>query len=291
MGTENVSPRFRDIETWENADILAALLEGQIAAVAAAGPALPAMDRAARLAVPRLAAGGRIVYAGAGTSGRIGVQDGVELVPTFGWPRSRVIFMMAGGKQALMRSLENVEDDKNAARAEIAKHGIGRDDVVIGLAASGRTPYTIAAVAEARARGALTIGIANNRGAPLLKAADIGLLMETGEEPIAGSTRMKAGTSQKAALNMLMTLVMIRLGRVYRGMMIEVQATNEKLRLRRERMLVELTECKPAAARKAISESKGSLKLAVLTLGGMTIAEARKALAGAGGDLRKALKR
>ena len=289
MGTETVSPRYQDIETWNDADILAALLDSQLAAVASISQALPELERAAKLALPRLRAGGRIVYAGAGTSGRIGVQDGIELVPTFGWPRRRLVFLMAGGRPALLRSLENVEDDSSAAAAAVQRHGIGKHDVIIGIAASGRTPYTIAALQAARARGALAIGVVNNARSPLARACDVCAVAETGAEPIAGSTRMKAGTAQKVILNMLMTLLMIRLGRVYRGMMIEVQATNQKLRGRREDMLIRLCGASRGRAREALAAAKGDLKEAVLLLEGYSLKDARAALKQADGDLRRVM--
>ena len=290
MGTETASARYRDIEAWSSTEILEALLESQLSAVAAISAALPAMEKAAALALPRLQAGGRIFYCGAGTSGRIGVQDGVELVPTYGWPLKRLVFLMAGGKAALMRSLENVEDDREAARAAIAKHKAGPHDVVIGIAASGGTPFTVAALEAARARGALAIGVSNNARSALHKASHVCITAETGAEPIAGSTRMKAGTAQKIILNMLMTLLMIRLGRVYRGMMIEVRATNEKLRGRREAMLMRLSGASGGRARGALAESKGDLKTAMLLLEGYSLRDARAALKAAGGDLRKVMR-
>src|SRR5262249_47883591 len=159
--------------------------------------------------------GGRLIYAGAGTSARIGVQDGAELFPTFNWPHEQVAFAIAGGEGALLRAVENAEDSAEGGAARMAELGVGPDDVVIGIAASGNTPYTVAAVKAAKARGALTVGIANNAGTQLLSASDHPILLDTGPEIIAGSTRLKAGTSQKAALNLFSTLLMVRLGRVY----------------------------------------------------------------------------
>ena len=170
-----------------------------------------AIAAAVDAAVPLLRRGGRLIYAGAGTSVRIGVQDGAELFPTFSWPRDKVAFAIAGGEGALLRAVENAEDSAPDGVSRIAELEVGADDVVIGLAASGNTPYTVAAIEEARRRGALTIGIANNANTRLLSASEYPVLVETGPEAIAGSTRMKAGTAQKAALNCISTGVMIRL--------------------------------------------------------------------------------
>jgi N-acetylmuramic acid 6-phosphate etherase len=203
--TEAVSRRSELLDTWDTPTILGALWEGQMAAVAALGPALPALARAVEEAAMRLAAGGRLAYAGAGTSGRIAVQDAVELMPTFDWPEKRLVLMMAGGDAALVRSIENAEDRDDLAAATIERHAIGAADVLVGVAASGTTRFTVAAVQRARSRGAMTIAIANSQGSPLLKAAEFPVLVETGAEAIAGSTRMKAGTAQKAALNVFST--------------------------------------------------------------------------------------
>jgi N-acetylmuramic acid 6-phosphate etherase len=289
MATENLSPRSLELDAWSSADALAALYEGQLAAVAAVGPALPAIAAAAEAAVPGLRRGGRLVYAGAGTSGRIGVQDGAELPPTFDWPDERLVFAMAGGEAAFLRAVENAEDSVEAGAAVIRDADVGADDVVIGLAASGTTPFTIAALKEATSRGAVSIGLANNRGAPLLEACSYPILVETGEEVVAGSTRMKAGTSQKIVLNLLSTLIMIRLGRVYRGMMVHMRATNAKLRRRAEIMVARITGCTEAAAAEALGRGDGSVKLAAVMVSGMGRAEAEALLERHGGDLRAAL--
>ncbi len=289
MATEALSPRYLELDAWSSADALAALYEGQLAAVGAVGAALPAIAAAAEAAVPGLERGGRLVYAGAGTSGRIGVQDGAELPPTFDWPDDRLVFAMAGGEAAFLRAVENAEDSADAGAAAIRDAAVGPDDVVIGLAASGTTPYTIAALEEATRRGAVSIGLANNRGAPLLTACSYPILVETGEEVVAGSTRMKAGTSQKIVLNLLSTLIMIRLGRVYRGLMVHMRATNAKLRRRAEIMVARITGCTEAAAAEALGRGDGSVKLAAVMVSGMGRAEAEALLERHGGDLRAAL--
>ncbi len=289
MGTETVSEAYRGIDTWPGGRILEVMLEGKLAAVEAVRAALPALDAAAAQAVGRLKRGGRLVYAGAGTSGRIALQDGVELTPTFGWPAERLVYLMAGGTRALTESVEGAEDDATAAATEVDTAKIGAEDVVLALAASGTTPYTVSVVRRARERGALTIGIANNAGTPLLDAAEHPVLLETGAEVIGGSTRMKAGTAQKVVLNLFSSLVMIKLGHVYDGYMVDVLATNEKLVRRSRLMLMALTGADEPTARDALERSGGHVKTAILVVRGCGPSEARDRLATAGGDLRAAL--
>ena len=287
--TEATSPRFAMMDAWPSADILDALLEGQMAAVAAVRPALPALAAAAEAAAGRLRGGGRLAYAGAGTSGRIGVQDGAELAPTFDWPRGRLVLLLAGGEAALTQAVENAEDRGDLAREDVAAAGLGPSDVVVGLAASGATPYTLACLQAGRAAGALTIAVANSPGAPLLAAADHAVLIETGAEPIAGSTRMKAGTAQKVALNLFSTLLMTRLGRVYQGQMVDMVARNGKLRVRALRMLQGLTGCSPHAGSAALAQADGSVKTAVLILRGLSRSSAEAMLDRHNGQLRRVL--
>jgi N-acetylmuramic acid 6-phosphate etherase len=287
--TEASNPRFEELDGWDVPTILASLWEGQLAAVAALGPALPALARAAEAAAARLASGGRLACAGAGTSGRLAVQDAVELVPTFDWPEDRLVLLMAGGEAALLRSIEDAEDRADLAVADVERHAIGTSDVLLGVAASGATRFTIAAVEAARGRGALTVAIANSARSPLLDAAEFPVLIETGAEAIAGSTRMKAGTAQKAALNLFSTAVMVRLGRVYRGRMVDMQARNAKLRARAVRMMQELTNCSEQAARSALASADGKVKLAILLARGLSRDEGERLLARHGGNLRLAL--
>jgi len=287
--TEAISDRYRDLDAWASEAVLDALWEGQLAAVATVRPALPALAAAAEAAVPLLARGGRLVYCGAGTSGRIGVQDGAELPPTFDWPQDRLVLLMAGGDAAFTRSIENAEDDREAGIRRIGEHSVGVDDVVLGIAASGSTPFTAACLEEAGRRGALTIGIANSPGGAVLAAATHRILVETGAEAVAGSTRMKAGTAQKVVLNLFSTLVMVRLGRVYQGTMVDMLARNEKLRLRAIRMLRHLTGCDETAARATLDHTGGRVKPAVLVVRGLDVKAADEALRRHGGSLRAAL--
>ena len=237
----------------------------------------------------RLQAGGRLVYTGAGTSGRLAVQDGAELMPTFSWPPERLLLLIAGGEEAMTRAVEGAEDQTAQAAALVQRHGIAANDVLIAVAASGTTPFTLACLREAKQAGALTIGIANNAGTPLLAEAECPVCLETGPEPIAGSTRMNAGTAQRIALNLLSSLVMIRLGRVYAGLMVEVQASNVKLGRRQEKMVMRLTGKSEGEARDALERAGGSVKLAVLLLKGCGLEEAKAALDSASGRLRGAL--
>lgn len=291
LETEHVSPRYEDIDAWSTADAVSAMLEAQMAAVASIGPASAAIAAAIDAAAARLTSSGRLVYAGAGTSGRIAVQDAAELQPTFNWPSDRVVFAIAGGPEALLRSIEGAEDNTAAAEQHMRDEKVGLHDVVIGVAASGTTPYTIATLKAARTAGALTIAVANNPGAPLLAAAEHAILAATGSEVVAGSTRMKAGTAQKIVLNVLSTGIMIRLGRVYRGRMVDMSARNAKLDARAERMVMDLASCTGEQARAALAVCNGVLKPAILVAGGMTPTEADAALVHAGGRLREALTR
>lgn len=236
--TESIPDASRWLDALSERDAMQVMAEDQRLAVAAVETALDAITSAAMAAYERLSATGtgRLFYAGAGTSIRIGVQDGVELTPTFDWPDDRTGFLIAGGAEALMRSVENAEDDAAAAFQDVHAHGLNRDDVLIGIAASGATPYTCAAVTSAGELGALTIGIANNPNASLAALADHGIILPTGAEAVAGSTRMKAGTAQKICLNLISTLIMVRMGKVKNGMMAAMRPTNAKLRARQQRI-------------------------------------------------------
>jgi N-acetylmuramic acid 6-phosphate etherase len=289
MDTERVSPRYSDIDVWEPSDILEAMIEGQFVAVSAARAARSAVEQAVLAMEPRLQNTGRLVYAGAGTSGRLAVQDGAELVPTFSWPKQRLLLFIAGGSKALTSAVEGAEDQVEYAAHLARYHRLGAEDVMVAVAASGTTPFTLACLRKAKQRGSLTIGIANNRDTPLLREADHAIFLETGSEPIAGSTRMKAGTAQRIALNMLSSLLMIRLGRVYGGLMVDVQAANRKLSRRSEHMLMHLADKSGAEVRAALQNAGGNVKLAALLLKGCDLKRAKQVLQYTGGHLRAAL--
>jgi N-acetylmuramic acid 6-phosphate etherase len=288
--TESASRRYTNIEDWSTEDLVHGIIDGQLSAVAAvqaaSGPIIGAIDAATE----RLRDGGRLIYVGAGTSGRIATQDAAELPPTFNWPYERAIPVMAGGVGALVHAAEGAEDDGRAARQALANLSLDGEDVVIALAASGRTPYAVAALEYAREIGALAIGIYNNPGGKLGEVADVPILIETGAELLAGSTRLKAGTAQKVVLNCISTGIMIKLGFVYRGLMVEMRATNDKLRERAELMVAELAGTDAAEARRALAEAGGSIKIAtVMLLQSVSRGDAEARLAKGGGNLRAAL--
>jgi N-acetylmuramic acid 6-phosphate etherase len=288
METERHSPRYNAIETWSPGDILEAMLEGQFAAVAAVRGARPTLEEAALAIEPRLRDGGRLAYAGAGTSGRLAVQDGAELMPTFSWPQERLLLLIAGGREALVQSVEGAEDESEEAVRLVRRFAIEPRDVLIAVAASGTTPFTLACLREAKRRGALTIAIANNRDTPLLAEAEHPIWLDTGPEPIAGSTRMKAGTAQRIALILLSSLVMIRLGRVYRGLMVDLKAVNKKLLRRSEKILLELSGRSREEVHDALRLAEGNVKTALLLLEGCDLGEAARMLDRSGGHLRTA---
>jgi N-acetylmuramic acid 6-phosphate etherase len=288
--TESASPRFASMEDWSTGELVDGILEGQFSAIAAVHGARASISEAIDAATERLADGGRLVYVGAGTSGRIATQDAAELPPTFNWPYERAIPVMAGGESALVRAAEGAEDSRDMAESALRNLNLGSKDVVIALAASGRTPFAIAGLDYARSVGALAIGIYNNKGGKLGEASDIPILIETGTEFIAGSTRLKAGTAQKAALNAISTGIMIKLGFVYRGKMVEMRATNVKLKERAVLMVADLADCDSDTARQALDDAGGIIKLAVvMLLKAASRPEAEDLLAKAKGNLRVAL--
>jgi len=288
METERHSPRYSSIETWSPGDIMEAMIEGQFAAVAAVRAARTAVEEAALAIEPRLRDGGRLAYAGAGTSGRLAVQDGAELMPTFSWPQERLLLLIAGGRDALVQPVEGAEDESEEAIRLVRRYEMDTRDVLIAVAASGTTPFTLACLREAKQGGALTVAIANNRDTPLLAEAEHPIWLDTGPEPIAGSTRMKAGTAQRIALNLLSSLVMIRLGRVYRGLMVDLKAVNKKLLRRSENILLELSGRSREEVHDALHRAEGNVKTALLLLEGCDLGEAAKILDRSGGHLRAA---
>ncbi len=287
--TEYSSVRFTDLDSWPTLDALEAMYEGQLDALAALRSHLGVMAEACDAAALRLRKGGRLVYVGAGTSGRLAVLDGVELRPTYGWPDERLLFCVAGGTDSLTRSAEGAEDAVDDGRAQLRRETVGAGDVVVALAASGETPFTVGALVQARESGALTIGIANNANTAILTAADFGILAETGSEPVAGSTRMKAGTAQKAILSMLSTAIMLRLDRVYRGFMVNMVVSNIKLERRAVGMISTIAKCSEKKASAALAEAERDIRAAVLICLGETVESSRTILAKVDGSLRKAL--
>ena len=287
LATETSLETYADLDTWPLERSLAALVENNAAAVRAVQGALPQLERAAAGIERALTAGGRLVYLGAGTSGRLALQDTAELPPTFGFERA--LTLLAGGESADERAVEGAEDDEDEARERLGRLGLTPDDAVVGVAASGGTPYTVAGTVFARAQGAFTVGIANNAYTPLLKAAEVGVLLATPPEVLAGSTRLAAGTAQKVALNALSTAVLVRLGGAYGNLMVGMRPQNLKLQGRAARMVVQATGCTPKAATAALAAVGGVREAVVMLLTGVSADEARARLAASGGRVREAL--
>ena len=288
-GTETFDPSYRGLDTWLDEEILSAFLDGQARSVDAVRNVLAALAAAAHAIVERIEPDGRIVYAGAGSSGRQAALDGMELGATFGWPAERIAFVLAEGNVLDPGAKNSDEDDTGNAIDLVRDLKLGPKDCMIAVAASGTTPFTVAAAETARAAGALVVAIANNARAPLFQHADHAILLETGPEVIAGSTRMSAGTAHKAALGLLSSLTMTRLGHVHDGRMVSMRADSAKLEGRSARIVAEIAGCTPDEAETALAEASGRIKAAVLIARGATPAAAEALLARANGNLRIAL--
>ncbi len=290
LATESLLPASRELDRLSVAQILGVIHEQDRRAVRAVGRALPQIARAVEGIVQKLERGGRLVYIGAGTSGRLGVLDASECPPTYQFPPERLIGIIAGGDKALRRSSEAVEDNPEFGRRDLERLRVGRRDAVVGIAASGRTPYTIGAIQWARRRGALTIALVSVPGSPLAAAAEMAIEAVTGPEVVSGSTRMKAGTAQKLVLNMLSTAAMVRLGHVYGPWMVNMRASNYKLRARAARILAQASGLDLAAASARLAEAGYELKPALLAeIAGIGLARARQLLRRFHGRLRPAL--
>ncbi|MGK5730313.1 N-acetylmuramic acid 6-phosphate etherase [Streptomyces sp. URMC 124] len=291
LTTEAFRPDLADIDRLPTLDI-ARIMNGEDAGVAAAVAAqLPGIAAAIDATAARMARGGRLIYAGAGTAGRLGVLDASECPPTFNTDPSQVMGVIAGGAAALVTAVEGAEDSRELAAGDLAALGTGPADTVVGVSASGRTPYAVGAVEHARAAGALTIGVSCNAGSPLGRAADHAIEVVVGPELLTGSTRLKAGTAQKLVLNMLSTITMIRLGKTYGNLMVDVRATNDKLRARSRQIVALATGASEQEVEDALTETGGEVKNAVLVvLGGVDGRTAARLLEEAGGHLRAALR-
>ncbi|MBA8946236.1 MULTISPECIES: N-acetylmuramic acid 6-phosphate etherase [Streptomyces] len=290
MTTEAFRPELADVDRLPTLDI-ARLMNSEDATVAGAvTEQLPRIAAAIDAIADRMDRGGRLVYAGAGTAGRLGVLDASECPPTFNTDPSRVVGLIAGGPDALVTSVEGAEDSRELAHADLAGLGLTADDTVVGISASGRTPYAIGAVEYARSRGALTVGLACNRGSALAAAAEHGIEVVVGPEFLTGSTRLKAGTAQKLVLNMLSTITMIRLGKTYGNLMVDVRASNDKLRARSRRIVAQVTGAEDDAIERALAATDGEVKNAILViLAGVDGPTAARLLGESAGHLRAAL--
>ncbi len=290
-GTESARPELADLDERPTLAIVNAFLTQEQAAQRALANAAPALARLADAVAARLAAGGRLFYAGAGTSGRLGLLDAVECGPTFGIEDGLIIPLLAGGQTAFIKAAEGAEDDEDAAIAALDSHEFNAGDALVGIAASGTTPFTLAALRHADALGGITGAIVNNPGSPMAQAADYAVELLTGPEIIAGSTRLSAGSAQKIALNILSSTVMIRLGKTYGPYMVDMRASNVKLRRRALNMLQSISAASEDHAMLALTACNMHVKRAALMLlRKLSAPEAEQALAAASGSLRRALR-
>lgn len=289
--TETISKQFSELDLYPDQQLIAALIDDQATAAAAVAASQAALVAAVDAALPRINAGGRLIYVGAGSSGRLGVLDGVELSPTFSWPASRAIGVMAGGRDAMFVAVEGAEDDAAEGARQLQQLQLTANDVVLLLAASGSTPFVLGALQAARAAGALTLGFANNRDSALLAQAEIAILLDTGAEILAGSTRLKAGTAQKIALNTLSTALMIHLNKVYGNLMVDVKPANAKLRQRCLNLVLQLCDCTTEHARDLLQQADFQVKTATVMYHKHLDAYAARALLQEhGGSLRAVLR-
>lgn len=288
--TEQQRPELADLDLRSTAELVSLMSTDQVEALEAVERAAPDIARAIDAVVAQLERGGRLVYAGAGTAGRMGLLDAAECPPTF--TTDRVIGVIAGGPDAFLVSKEDVEDDADAGAADIDALEVGSGDAVVGLTASGRTPYTIGAVNRARERGAVTIGVSCNPGSELSRHVEHAIEVVVGPEVIAGSTRLKGGTAQKVVLNMISTIAMVRTGKTFGNLMVDLKATNQKLRDRARRIVVQATGCAMGDADRALAEADGEVKVAIIMLlTGADAGAARQRLESHQGRVREALEK
>ena len=290
LTTEAVNPASARIDELDAAAIVAVMNAEDALVATAVARESAAIARAIDVIADRFRRGGRLVYIGAGTSGRLGVLDASECPPTFGTPPEMVVGLIAGGPQALTRAVEGAEDSRELAAADLAAIGLSAADVLVGIATSGRTPYVLGGLAHARAVGAFAIGFACNDNSELEPLTDLMIVPRVGPEIVTGSTRLKAGTATKMVLNMLTTGAMIRIGKTYGNLMVDLRATNTKLVARTRRIVTLLTGASEEEAERLVAAADGELKTAVVSRArGVSPAEARRLLAEAGGHLRRAV--
>lgn len=288
--SEGRNPRTMDIDLLPAAAILQRINDEDRLVPEAVGRVIPQIAAAVERIVAAFGRGGRLVYIGAGTSGRLGVLDASECPPTFGVPAGMVIGLIAGGPTALTTSIEGAEDDPEAGADALRGIGLTAADVVVGIAVSGRTPYVLGALAHARGIGAATVALSCNPDSAIAALADIAISPVVGPEVLTGSTRLKSGTAQKLVLNMLTTASMIRIGKTYQNLMVDVRPTNLKLMARAVRIVMQASGCEADAAQAALTQSGNDVKLAILiTLTGLEPDAARGMLARSGGFLRRAI--
>ncbi|TJZ52874.1 N-acetylmuramic acid 6-phosphate etherase [Streptomyces piniterrae] len=290
LTTEAFRAELADIDQRSTLEIARTMNDEDATVPAAVAQQLPKIAAAIDATAARMSCGGRLIYAGAGTAGRLGVLDASECPPTFNTDPAKVLGLIAGGPSAMVTAVEGAEDSKAFAAEDLASIGLNDRDTVVGISASGRTPYAIGAVEHARAMGALTIGLSCNAGSALAAAAEHGIEIVVGPELLTGSTRLKAGTAQKLVLNMISTITMIRLGKTYGNLMVDVRASNEKLRARSRRIVALATDATDPEIESALAATDGEVKNAILTLlGRVDGPTAARLLADSKGHLREAL--
>ena len=288
--SEERNPNTMEIDLLPTTEILRTMNREDRSVPDAVGKVIPEIARAVDRIVNAFGQGGRLIYLGAGTSGRLGVLDAAECPPTFSVPGDLVVGLIAGGADALVKAIEGAEDDAEGALAALQGIGLTEKDVVVGVAASGRTPYVMGGLTHAKALGATTVALSCNQDSAIARIADIAILPVVGPEVLAGSTRLKSGTAQKLVLNMLTTASMIRLGKCYQNLMVDLHPTNMKLIARAARIVMLATGCTAEQAQEALKRTDNDVKLAILmTVTGMPLEEAKLALRRAGGFLRKAI--
>lgn len=288
--SEGRNSRTMGIDLMSTAEILDTINAEDHLVPDAVGKTLPQVARAVDAIVAAFGKGGRLVYTGAGTSGRLGVLDASECPPTFGVPPEMVVGLIAGGPKAIISAVEGAEDSVEGGAADLRDIGLTDRDVVVGIAVSGRTPYVIGALNYAKALGCVTVGLTCNPDSAIARLADISIAPLVGAEVVTGSTRLKSGTAQKLVLNMLTTASMIRIGKTYQNLMVDLRTSNEKLLARAVRIVMQATDCTAEDAEVALLRAGSDVKLAILTiLTGQSVDDARAALDGAGGFLRRAL--
>ncbi|MFB2928163.1 N-acetylmuramic acid 6-phosphate etherase [Aeromonas hydrophila] len=284
MITETRNPASVEIDQLPTLEMLRVINQEDQQVALAVSQLLPEITRAVDAIAAAFGNGGRLVYIGAGTSGRLGILDASECPPTYGVSAEQVVGLIAGGHKAILQAVENAEDDAELGAQDLKNIQFCANDVLVGIAASGRTPYVLGAMAHARAVGATVCSISCNPGSPLAQAADISMVAVVGPEIVTGSSRMKAGTAQKLILNMLSTGAMIRTGKVYGNLMVDVEATNAKLVERQKRIVMEATDCERAVAERALAQADNHCKTAiVMILAGLTADEARTRLQSSNG--------
>ena len=290
MTTEKRNPRTMQLDTMSELEIVTTMNEEDARVPLAIAKKLPQIAQAAHWAAEAFEQGGRLFYMGAGTSGRLGVLDAAECPPTFGVAPGMVVGLIAGGEQAFLKAVEGAEDDRALGQSDLEAYGLNAKDVVIGIAASGRTPYVGGGLAYARSVGCRTAAIACNTGSEIGRAADLAIEVEVGPEVLTGSTRLKSGTAQKLILNMISTASMVRTGKVYQNLMVDVMQSNEKLHTRAENIVIDATGVTRPEARSAIDAAGGSVKVAItMLLADCSADEARSRLEKAGGHVRAAI--